>query len=48
MGGMMKKNGQCWKQSKSTDVGTFGSWGRCAASASAPTAATTHRHERHS
>jgi hypothetical protein len=27
MGGMMKQNGQCWKQSKTADVGTFGSWG---------------------
>jgi hypothetical protein len=48
MGGMMKQNGQCWKQSKTTDVGTFGSWGACSTSASAPTAATTHRRERHS
>jgi hypothetical protein len=42
MGGMTKQNGQCWKQSKSADVGTFGSWGTCPASASAP---TTYRRE---
>ena len=48
MGGMVKQNGQCWKSAKTMDGGTFGSWGACSSGASTPTAATTHRRERHS
>jgi hypothetical protein len=50
MGGMVKQNGQCWKPAKTADGGTFGTWGACAESASAPTTTshnnqpTAHRH----
>jgi hypothetical protein len=47
MGGMTKQNGQCWKHSKTADVGTFGSWGTCSASASGPAAPATYRREHH-
>jgi hypothetical protein len=46
MGGMTKQNGQCWKHSKTADVGTFGSWGTC--SAPAPASTVTHHRERQS
>jgi hypothetical protein len=29
MGGSVKQNGQCWKASKSMDLGSFGSWSAC-------------------
>jgi hypothetical protein len=45
MGGATKQNGQCWKQSKGADVGTFGSWGTCPAPASAPKVAASPRRE---
>jgi hypothetical protein len=41
MGGMVKQNGQCWKPAKAMDGGTFGYFGACPESASAP---ATHAH----
>ena len=43
MGGPIKQNGQCWKSSKMSDGGSFGSWGACAQGASNPTATTRRR-----
>jgi hypothetical protein len=42
-GGPIKQNGQCWKAAKLNDGGSFGSWGACAQSASAPTTTNARR-----
>jgi hypothetical protein len=46
-GGPTKQNGQCWKGSKGTDGGSFGTWGACPTSASTP-AVANKRVRRHS
>ena len=44
MGGPMKQNGQCWKSAKTTDPGTFGTWGACEGAAAATPAQSRRRH----
>jgi hypothetical protein len=46
-GGMVKQNGQCWKPAKTMDGGTFGYFGACPESASAPAANTHHAQPTH-
>ena len=47
MGGMVKQNGQCWKPAKTMDGGTFGYFGACPESASAPAPNAHHAQPAH-